>query len=78
MKLRAYEATLRTATDCRIMWAALDPRGGRIDQPSRVEGLQLADMAASATFPAFEQDQYGNTEDRYLRELAPRLSGTRC
>ncbi|WP_250291423.1 hypothetical protein [Frankia sp. CiP1_Cm_nod1] len=30
-------------------------------------------MAASATFPAFEQDQYGNTEDRYLRELAPRL-----
>jgi hypothetical protein len=72
-KLRQYEAALKIATDCNITWAALDPHGGRIDQPSRVEGLQLADIAASASFRAFERDEYGNTEPRYLHELAPRL-----
>jgi hypothetical protein len=67
-KLRAYEAKLKTAPNCRITWSALDPRGGRIDQPKRVDGLQLADLAASATFPAFERGQCD-----YLRELVPRL-----
>ncbi len=67
-KLRAYEARLRMMPDCQIKWSALDPHGGWIDQPNRVEGLQLADMAASATFPAFERDQ-----PDYLRALAPRL-----
>ncbi|WP_322755408.1 DUF3800 domain-containing protein [Frankia sp. Cas3] len=72
-KLRRYEAALQADPDCRIAWGALDSHGGRIDQPSRVEGLQLADMAASATFPAFEPDRFGNMETRYLRELASRL-----
>jgi Protein of unknown function (DUF3800) len=72
-KLREYEAILRQKPDCQIAWAAMNPRGGRLDQPSRVEGLQLADTVASATFAAFEPDQFGNTEQRYLHELAPRL-----
>ncbi len=73
--LRQYEARLRAMRppDCRIDWASLDPHGGRIDQPSRLEQLQLADIAASATACAFEPDKFGNTEDRYLREMAPRL-----
>lgn len=72
-KLRQYETALRNVPECQVFWPALDPRGGRIDQPSRVEQLQLADICASAVFRAFEPDEYGNTEPRYLRELAGRL-----
>lgn len=72
-RLREYEARLRSAPKCNIAWEAVDPRGGRIDQPSRVELLQLADAVASATFTAFEPDAFGNTKDRYLREFASRL-----
>jgi hypothetical protein len=72
-KLREYEAALRADPQCQIDWQTLDPHGGRIDQPNRVEGLQLADLAASATYPAFEPDEYGNVEQRYLTEFAPRL-----
>ncbi|MGW3488370.1 DUF3800 domain-containing protein [Streptomyces sp. NPDC001054] len=71
-ELRQYEATLR-GMQTSIVWAALEAKGGGIDQPERVEMLQCADLAASATFRAFEPDAYGNTEERYLRELAPRL-----
>lgn len=71
-ELRQYEAALR-ATSTEIAWRSLDPKGGKIDQPSRVEMLQIADLAASATFGAFQSDNFGNTEPRYLQELAPRL-----
>ena len=74
-KLRDYESILRSQGEpqCKIAWQALDPKGGRIDQPNRVEMLQCADIAASATFIAFNEDQYGNVEPRYLQELSPRL-----
>lgn len=71
-QLREYESALRSIPT-QIAWRYLDPAGGRIDQPSRVEQLQLADIAASATFRAFEADDFGNTETRYLGELSPRL-----
>ena len=71
-QLRAYEQTLKGRDDCNIAWAHIDGPG-RIDQPNRLEELQLADLAASATAPAFEADAFGNTERRYLAELAPRL-----
>lgn len=38
-----------------------------------MELLQLADTTASALFRAVEPDGFGNTERRYLRELAPKL-----
>lgn len=72
-KLREYERLLREDPDCKISWASLSPRGGQIDQPQRLEYLQLADLAASATFAAFEPDRYGNTEQRYLENFAGRL-----
>ncbi|MDX3100431.1 DUF3800 domain-containing protein [Nonomuraea angiospora] len=72
-KLREYEAALRQLPDCNIAWGSLNVRGGRIDQPQRLELLQLADLAASATFAAFEPDSYGNTEPRYLQLLSDRL-----
>ena len=71
--LRADEAALRMDSNFRIAWNNVDPRGGQLDQPSRVELLQLADTAASATFRAFEKDKFSNTEPRYLREMAPRF-----
>lgn len=71
-ELRQYEAALQ-AMPTSIVWGALDPKGGRIEQPNRVEMLQCADLAASATFRAFEPDNFGNTETRYLGELSPRL-----
>ncbi|MEU5486963.1 DUF3800 domain-containing protein [Streptomyces sp. NPDC020196] len=70
--LRQYEAALR-AMPTQIAWGALDPKGGKIDQPGRLEMLQVADLAASATFGAFKLDRFGNTEPRYLQDLAPRL-----
>ena len=72
-KLREHEASWRAEPDCQIDWNYLDGRGGRLDQPSRVEHLQLADLAASATGAAFNKDEFGNTEIRYLQELASRL-----
>ena len=71
--LRRYESILRNDPECRVEWDHLDQRGGGIDQPSRLEQLQLADLAASATAQAFEPDQFGNVEVRYLEELRPRL-----
>jgi len=72
-KLRAYESILRQAPDCQVAWQSLNPAGFAIDQPHRVELLQFADAAASATFTAFERDAFNNTETRYLTELSPRL-----
>jgi hypothetical protein len=71
-KLREYEQRLVGMDDCQIAWTFV-PKGGAIDQPSRLEELQLADMVASATYLAFEPDNFGNTERRYLNEIAPRL-----
>lgn len=72
-KLRQYEEALRLTTGCQVAWQVIDGPGGELDQPGRVEHLQLADTAASATWAAFEKDRYGNTERRYLELLAPRL-----
>lgn len=72
-KLRGYEELLRCSPNVQVAWGWLDPKGGHIDQPDRVELLQLADSAASATFAAFENDTFGNTENRYLAEMSPRL-----
>lgn len=72
-KLREYEERLRDLPEweCKIAWHVVDPAGGSIDQPSRVEFLQVADLAASGIGQAFEPDQFGNTEDRYLRAMLP-------
>ncbi|MBO9522603.1 MAG: DUF3800 domain-containing protein [Nocardioidaceae bacterium] len=71
--LREYERRLRAMSDCTVRWSVVTERGGRLDQPVRVEELQLADAVASATYAAFEPDGFGNVENRYLRELSPRM-----
>lgn len=72
-QLREYEARLRAMgpNKCQIDWNFVTHKGGRIDQPSRVDMLQLADVVASAHGAAFNPDAYGNTESRYVETLAP-------
>lgn len=41
--------------------------------PGRSMGLQLADAVAGTFFNAFERDNYGNTESKYLQVLSPVL-----
>ena len=74
-KLRAYEAALRSmdGRSCTVAWDHVDAKGGLIDQPSRVDALQIADLAVSSIAQAFEPDRFGNTEQRYLYELQPRI-----
>ncbi|WP_432044153.1 DUF3800 domain-containing protein [Streptomyces cadmiisoli] len=70
--LRQYEAALQ-GQPTQIAWSALDPKGGKMDQPKRIEMLQCADLAASAAFAAFNPDRFGNTEPRYVLELLDRM-----
>lgn len=69
-KLREYEAKLQ-GMNTEIKWRHLSKKGGRIDQPSREPLLQIADIAASAAGAAFNPDQHGFTEQRYLQHLIP-------
>lgn len=72
MKLHNYRQALRFSPT-EIRWSAFGQHQFRINHPNTIELLQVADSAASALFRAVEPDDYGNTEDRYLRELAPKL-----
>jgi hypothetical protein len=70
-KLDAYVELLRKS-DTQIRWGALF-LPVRMQTMQGNDLLQVADATASATAQAFEPDQFGNVEDRYLRALAPRL-----
>lgn len=70
-KLRQYEAILRHLPGCQVAWDNV-PRGGSLGTPQSDERLQWADIAASATWQAFEA-QRGFTEQRYLDQLAAAL-----
>ena len=67
--LRTYENALKLTGGSGIEWQYLDPKGGSIDQPKRLELLQLADFVASSTAQAFETDSSGNIELSHLMEL---------
>lgn len=69
-RLRAYLARLHDLPTS-IEWDSI--RDVRINQPKTLELLQVADIAASSALKAFQPDRFGVTEQRYLRELAPRL-----
>lgn len=71
VKLRKYEAALRHLPGCQVAWENV-PRGGSLGTPNADERLQWADIAASATWQAFEL-QRGFTEQRYLFEMAATL-----
>lgn len=72
-KLHSYRQSLETSNDVNIRWRALHRHPFRIATPNEVELLQVADTAASALFKAIEPDRFGNTEPRYLEELASKI-----
>ncbi len=70
-KLADYHGRLRPMRTS-IRWEHC-PEPTRIDQPNRLQCLQLADQLVGAVARAFEPDRYGNCEPRYLYELLPML-----
>lgn len=70
-RLRSY-LNLLEALPTSIRWHAFHGKP-RIDQPSRVRPLQVADLAAGALGSAVRADQFGDYEIAYLRELLPRI-----
>ncbi|HET7444875.1 MAG TPA: DUF3800 domain-containing protein [Solirubrobacterales bacterium] len=72
-KLHDYRRALEASSEVDIRWQAFRSHPFRIASPKAVELLQLADTSASALFRAIEPDAFGNTEDRYLRELSGKL-----
>lgn len=73
-RLSEYESALRALGDkTEIKWGRLANPAGQMVHPDSDPRLQLADIAASATAKAFEPDEWGLIERRYLRNLAPAL-----
>lgn len=72
---RSYLIRLQNeyGSDVRIHWPVIDIEAITALDHSNVAGLQLADCGASAMAAAFEQDRYGNCEDRYLLNLKSRI-----
>lgn len=71
-ELHNYRRALELSVT-QIRWNAFAGHRWRIEHPNTIDLLQLADATASALFNAVDPDRYGNTEDRYLRALAPKL-----
>jgi hypothetical protein len=69
-KLRDYLQILQLQPT-QIRWQAF--RRFKIDQPSRVRPLQVADLAAGCLYSALRQDDFGDFEPAYLMELVPRI-----
>lgn len=55
-----------------INWDVLAPEDIRVENHSTRAGLQLADLATSATYKAFEPNLYGDVESRYAQIISPR------
>jgi hypothetical protein len=71
-KLHAYRNAL-FASPTQIHWPSFAGHQFRFAGTNAIELLQLADTCASAIFQAVEPDPFGNVEERYLRNLAPKL-----
>jgi hypothetical protein len=71
-KLHDYRAALLNSPT-NIHWPSFDGHKFRFGGMASVELLQLADSTASALGGAVNPDQYGNVEDRYLRNLSGKL-----
>lgn len=70
-RLRNYIAYLELQPT-EIRWRAFVGKP-KIDQPSRIRPLQVADLIAGAHGSALKPDGYGDYEAGYLLDLAPRI-----
>lgn len=55
-----------------IDWEVFDPASIRVENHAIRAGLQIADVATSATYSALEPNEYGNVEPRYALSLKRR------
>ena len=71
-KLHSYRNALQMSPT-QIHWPSFQGHLFRLAGMAAVQLLQLADLTASALYTAIEPDQFGNIEERYLRNIAPKL-----
>lgn len=74
--LRAYLERLRAAPpedDVRVHWPAIDPALVEARPHEQLVGLRAVDAVASGLRYGLELTQYGHCEDRYGRQMAPRV-----
>lgn len=71
-KLHDYRGALENSVT-NIHWPSFAGHRFNVSDPTAMEMLQFADIAASALFHAVESDRFGNVEERYLRELGTKL-----
>jgi hypothetical protein len=70
---RSYIDRLRRVEDqeINIHWPVIKTENIDAQDHSRIAGLQLVDVVASAFAGGFEPDRYGNCESRYAEILKP-------
>lgn len=71
--LRTYISKLKDDPTARIDWSAIHPSLLVSAEHNKLAGLQLADAVATGMFYAVNANAYGETEERYLRLVAPTL-----
>jgi hypothetical protein len=71
-ELRSYVRLLQGSTNFEGR-PVFEPDDLTVTRPDLRKGLQIADSFASATLNAFEVNQFGDTEPRYLGRLKDRL-----
>lgn len=72
-ELRSYLNLLKdqsTNKDIKIDWSIIHPDNVRAVNHEKLAGLQLADAIATSAFYAVTPNKFGNTEERYLRNLS--------
>ena len=72
-KLGDYRQRLEARNDVEIRWSLFDGHAWRINYPSKIELLQVADNAASAIYHAVQPDEFGEVEAQYAKALRPKL-----
>lgn len=60
-----------------INWTVFDPANIRVENHAVRAGLQIADVATSATLAALEPNEYGNVEPRYAVAMRHRYLRSR-
>jgi len=74
--LRDYIHGLKAESDpmsVTIDWSVIDADMMRPVEHSQLAGLQIADAVASSLFAACNPNRYGDTEDKYLKLIAPTM-----
>lgn len=74
-KLREYEARLRAMSrdECKVRWDCISDKPSRIERPESEEMLQISDVVASSIGAAFNPDEFGNLEPRYVQSYPARF-----